>query len=478
MLYPFIYTRTKYHDYRVVTSKAQAGVPHSVVELFTEVARTMIDAENEQLEKPSWALVKKEGYTLWGMAILNETLSGKNSDKNKDKTRRPVRGFFGFISDTSISKLPYDISFFKELYATYVSPIWDSYEQLEQISCQLPSMSGGEFITKSSMLHNEINVDSGVARIIPYGSDCKGLIEAVFSYVKECSIATNVHRKSQCIEFGKDRMSFMNVVGASDSGIRDKKDIKVYVKKEPVIVHEDQVKDDSKPFEESIFTGCGDPLFGEGDPGAECKDEKKGNRYLKYGLYGFIAIVCLLLIFNGPSIWEAILTPNHTHENVEHEEEIETTERGQVYKTDPFLKTVKSEFNIQDVEFGQRFEIQYYSSSVLKEVQPSEGWIHILPPRILYSQTGVITFVCDPLGHAARDGQIRLVNEEGEESSITIHQSITAPAGDGFSVEEGKANQTEKSTRAGLRDVKLGDETPNSPSSNTDEIDNTETGTK
>ena len=112
MLYPLIYTRTKYHDYRIVTSTSLAGLPHSVVQICTEVARTMIDAENDQLKEPSWALVKKNGYTLWGIAILNDVIG----DDNKDKYNRPVRGFFGFISDTSVCKLPYSISYFKEIY--------------------------------------------------------------------------------------------------------------------------------------------------------------------------------------------------------------------------------------------------------------------------------------------------------------------------------------------------------------------------
>lgn len=472
MLYPLIYTRTKYHDYRIVTSKSLAGLPHSVVQIFTEVARTMIDAENNQLEEPSWALVKKNGYTLWGMSVLNDVLG----DENKDKYNRPVRGFFGVISDNPTNKLPYSISYFKEIYKEYVMPIWDSPEQTEQVYSPLPSIFGDEFITKSSLLNNDINVELGKCRIFPYGSNCKGLIDAAFASFQDCSIATNIHKKSRCIEFGKDKLSFMNVVGASDSGIRDIQDIKVHVKETLIEITENPFEDDPKSVEENTCAQCGDLILGDETLCPECKKKQQNKKFLKYGLYGFFTLVCVILILKGPSIWEAILSPKHTHEFVKYEEEIETSEGQHGYKTGPFLKTIKPEFNIQDADLDQTFEIKYQSSSILKKVQPTEGWIHILTPPNKYSQKGIITFVCEPLNHEARDGQIKLVNEEGNELSITIYQSTTNQVGGGFSVKN-RENQNENVTPPGLHNVILGDRTPSNPPSNNEEIENSETGT-
>lgn len=472
MLYPLIYTRTKYHDYRIVTSKSIVGLPHSVIHSFTEVVRTMIDAENNQLKEPSWALMKKNGYTLWGMAVLNDVLG----DDNKDKYNRPARGFFGFISDSSINKLPYSISYFKEIYKVYVMPIWNSPEQTEQISCQLPSMSGEEFITKSSLLNNDINGELGKCRIFPCGSNCKGLIEAAFASFEECSIATNIHKKSCCIEFGKDKLSFMNVVGASDSGIRDIQDIKVHVKETPIKINENPFEDDPKPVEENTCAQCGSLIFGDETLCPECKKKQQNKRILKYGLYGFITLMCIVLFLKGPSIWETILSPKHTHEIVKYEDEIKTSEVHHGYKTEPFLKTRKSEFNIQDADFDQPFEIQYQSSSILKKAQPTEGWIRILTPQNQYSQKGVITFVCEPLDNEARVGQIRLVNEEGKELSITIHQSTTNQTGGGFTVKD-RENQSKNITPPGLHKVVLGNRTSSNPPSNIEEIENSETGT-
>ena len=197
MMYPYIYTGTRYHDFRVVTSQMLHNLPHSVEQHFEDVARAMIKAENSQLGNPSWILVKKNGYILWGIAVLNRVLGNQCQDDDN----RPVRGFFGFISDNLISCLPYDISYFKMLYDAYVTPIWDSLEQTQQVIKQMPPMTEGDFIEKSPRLNNGINVDNSICRIYPSTSDSKSLIEAVLSSTEDCSIATNVHKKSQCIEF-------------------------------------------------------------------------------------------------------------------------------------------------------------------------------------------------------------------------------------------------------------------------------------
>lgn len=472
MMLPFIYTGTRNHDFRVVTSKMLKDVPRAVELRFEEVARTMIDADDSQLVEPSWTLVKIDGYVLWGMSVLN-TIIG---DKCLDDDKRPVRGFFGFISDASISRLPYSIAYFKELYATYVTPIWDTYEQTEQINCQIPPIYSDEFITKSSLLKDDINVDLGRCLIFPYGSDCKGLIEAVFSSFEDCSIATNIHKKSRCIEFGKDKLSFMNVVGASDSGIRGIQDIKVYVKKEPIMINGDPDKEDVNLVEGSSCTQCGKPVFGDDVMCSECKDKSQKEKHLKYGLYGFIAIVCLVLIFKGPSIWEAILSPKHAHEFVDHKDEIESPETSYVNKTNSFLRTRKSEFPIQDADIDQPFYIQYQSSSNLSEVQPSEGWIQILTLKDEYSREGVIKFVCEKLNQGARDGKIRLINEEGEVVYIKIHQTISNQAGDQYNL-KGPANKRDNPTTSGLQKIILGDENSTPPSPNIEEKENTETGT-
>ena len=297
-----------YYDFRVVTSKSLTGVPRTIVHLATDIARTLIDAENNQLEEPTWVLVKKDGFLLWGMSALNKVLG----EPNQDKEKRPTRGFFGFITDSNIAKLPYSISYFKRLYETYVVPIWDSYEQLYQIIGNAPEISGSDFIEKSSRLNDEINTDDCICRIFPSSSECKSLIEAVFSYNGDCSIATNVHRKRQCVEFGKDNISFTNAVMSSDSGQKALEDVTVFVPHEipkvTDIANDTPLENHSNDIQNNpVCPICGSSVYNYGDICANCKNEQRNKKFMKYGLYGFLALICLLLYLKGPGIWKVVL---------------------------------------------------------------------------------------------------------------------------------------------------------------------------
>lgn len=421
MIYPFIYTRTKYYDYRVVTSKSLSNVSHSFVHFATEIARTLIDAENDQLSEPSWALVKKDGYTIWGMAIVNKELG----DQSQDKYRRPVRGFFGFISDGAISKLPYSASFFKDLYAKYVLPIWDSYEQTEQITESIQTISSLDFIERSFRLISEINVNNSICRIIPNTSDSKSLIEAVLASSDDCSIATNIHRKNQCVDFGKDKFSFTNAVMSSDSRISHSEDVKVFVPQEKPTIIEDV---DNGRQEQSDRTLVGDHENFDGI-NIDGQNNKINKKYIKYGLYGFMALICLLLMFNGSSIWERLLSPKKTYEIVRIEEDKTEGHSGRVKSDSYFLNTTKHEVNISDANPNDVFMIAYESSSLLSRVNSANNWIRVITPSQKFSKKGVIEFTCEPLIRGRREGAICLSNEEGVKVTIPIYQSVSAEDG-------------------------------------------------
>lgn len=313
MFYPYIYTGTRYHDFRVVTSQMLLNLPHSIKQYFEDVARTMIKAENSQLMTPSWILVKKDGYMLWGIAVLNKVLGNKCQDDDN----RPVRGFFGFISDHQISHIPYDISYFKMLYDTYVSPIWDTLDQTQQIVKQMPPMFGDDFIGKSSRLNDDINFDNGICRIFPSTSESKSLLEAVLSAVGDCSIATNVHSKRQCVDFGKDKISFTNAVMSSDSKVNNTTDVKVYVpEKVDDFFHDQFFGKDIVIKNETVCPICGRPINANDDICKYCMNKQQNKKYIKYALYGFIALTCWLILEKGTIIWEKLLSTENPHEKI------------------------------------------------------------------------------------------------------------------------------------------------------------------
>lgn len=404
MIYPFIYTGTRYYDFRVVTSKMLKGLPQSALCPFTEIARAMINADNTLLQEPSWALVKRGGYILWGISVLNKVLG----DKCQDDDGRPVRGFFGIISDNDISRLPYDISFFSELYRTYVDPVWDSYAQTEQVTVNISDISGFDFIEKSTLKSCEINSKEEICRVFSNGYAAKYLIEAVFASSSDCSIAVNIHRKRQCIEFGKDKLSFANIVMSSDSGSNKTEDISVYVK-ENVSDNNQQLplaeeRNSRVVLDESVCNICGKSVPGYGGICADCNRRLRNRKYLKYGLYGFMALICLLLLFNGSKIWEIVLPENHANET-------------------SFLRTDIQEISVSETSFEDVFRISYMSSSPIKRVVSSNGWIKIITSPRQYSNVGVIEFVCEPLLEGERVGEISISNRNGEEITIHVHQA-------------------------------------------------------
>lgn len=421
MIYPFIYTRTKYHDYRVVSSKSLGGLHRSFVHLATEIARTLIDVENKKLDDPSWTLVKKDGYILWGMAVVNKALGNLSQDKEK----RPVRGFFGFISDNQISRLPYGVSYFKELYEKYVIPIWDSYEQTEQVMANMPAISGLDFIEKSSRLNNEINVEDSICRIFPSAVESKLLIEDVFAASCDCSIATNIHGKKQVVEFGKDRISFANAVISSDSSLKGSEDIKVFVLKERSAVITDLSNGNN------IVTAgqkhcplCGSPIFQSENVCSTCKNHQRKKKHLKYGLYVFMAIICLMLMFNGNSIWEKILSPKHQQEKVYNEEDKQKGQEGRINTPSSFLTTTKQKVNVSDAK-DDIFKFAYESSSLITQVEPTDNWIRIMTSPQQFSEKGIIEFTCDPLLQGRREGAICITNDEGIKTIIPIYQTVS-----------------------------------------------------
>lgn len=422
MIYPYIYTGTRYYDFRVVTSQMLRPVPLSVGQFFTEVACAMIKAENSQLIAPSWALVKKEGYILWGIAILNNVLGNQSYDDDA----RPVRGFFGFISDTPISRLPYDISYFKTLYATYVAPIWDSHIQTQEIVKQMPPISGVDFIEKSSRLNEELNFENDICRIFPSSYDSKTLVEAAFSSLSDCSIACNVHSKKQCVEFGTDKISFNNAVVAPDLKISKIDDVRVFVPEEtPVDIHEKRIDDDIIDNEESFCSICGRPVNENENVCQDCVKKQRNKKYVTYGLYGFMAIICLLLMFNGNSIWEKILSPKHQQEKVYNEEDKQKGQEGRINTPSSFLTTTKQKVNVSDANPDDIFKFAYESSSLITQVEPTDNWIRIMTSPQQFSEKGIIEFTCDPLLQGRREGAICITNDEGIKTIIPIYQTVS-----------------------------------------------------
>lgn len=124
----FVYTRGHdiANDYKLLFSPSEDFCPSDIRKFFLTQVRGLIniDAYAGNLEEnPRWILSKKKGYTLWGVGTMNKKLSDRN---NTDYANRDVRGFFGFIvKGTTVSTLPFDLSFFMQFYSNYIVDLWN-----------------------------------------------------------------------------------------------------------------------------------------------------------------------------------------------------------------------------------------------------------------------------------------------------------------------------------------------------------------
>lgn len=126
-IYHYCYTRGSHIDY------GNFSYPNDIAKVFVDRIRFMAlsilgDGVQRDLSIPKWILYKEKDFTVWGICCENRLL---NSNKYVDHRNRPIRGFFAIIfeecNDADV-KLPFDVEYFKQLYALEVEPYWEQQE--------------------------------------------------------------------------------------------------------------------------------------------------------------------------------------------------------------------------------------------------------------------------------------------------------------------------------------------------------------
>lgn len=127
----YCYTRGEFPDYR------NFAIPDNLnskeIETVKMIVKPIVDSPSA-LTEPVWVLYKTNKIIVWGICCFNNELSNQY---HIDGAKRQVTGFFAIsISDYSIVELslPFDISFFKELYKTDVEPYWFCRENEDHTS--------------------------------------------------------------------------------------------------------------------------------------------------------------------------------------------------------------------------------------------------------------------------------------------------------------------------------------------------------
>lgn len=309
MIYPFIYTRTKFHDYRVLSFGLLQKLPSCFVGECRAIARAAIDASNVQLQTPSWILVKTNEAILWGMACCNRLLGSQFTDKESC----PVRGFFGIILSPDSNALPFDLAFFKRLYEVYVSPIWEAAASDEEVTT-LFDIPFGSTQLLASKKEAEINFLASISRFFPWRENEADYISTVLA-TKGCnSIATNIHEREQALTIGKNNFSFQNVIMANDSGLSRIEDVFINEQVQKAIEVPNDKKIELHENDNKECPDCVNSLLSfEEDI---CEESMSKKTKTPYGLYVFFGLMCLILLFIGSDIWKAIYSDKGTAENV------------------------------------------------------------------------------------------------------------------------------------------------------------------
>lgn len=187
--FAYVYSRTKNHDYRVLSDLSDAVFPSEIRNSFENRIKGVTNDE-ESWESFKWVLVKERGFVLWGVACMNEMLDVQYS---KDKFPRALRGFTGYvIPNYSGQPLANDINVFKEIFRKVMAPIFDSYVQ-EQSADFLVDVNSASFIYPEPF-NSKLNTDYHRCRVFSPTVDAESLVASCLSYPDDISVAINVAR--------------------------------------------------------------------------------------------------------------------------------------------------------------------------------------------------------------------------------------------------------------------------------------------
>lgn len=206
----YSYTRGVGMDYG--TFVMADNLPHTLEDkLKKQVQKIRRVAEEERaLGTPYWLLIKEKDVIVWGVCCMNFTLS---AEKNTDHVGRGVYGLFAVVISDFASdsvRLPYDLNYFKALYATEIAPAWN---QTDPHSCHTPNFMEGNY-TMVGPFHNShllhLNTDPKICRSLG-NADKENLLSAALTLDRVSLLIDNVAMAQATLP----EAPFMNCLSAS-----------------------------------------------------------------------------------------------------------------------------------------------------------------------------------------------------------------------------------------------------------------------
>ena len=208
-IYHYCYTRGLHIDY------GNFSYPNDIAKVFVDRIRFMAlsilgDGIQRDLSIPKWILYKEKDFAVWGICCENRLL---NSNKYVDYRNRPIRGFFAIMfegcNDADV-KLPFDVEYFKQLYALEVEPYW---EQQEQHKNKTVGFIPGEYVYICSSANSlTIHLNTDVFKCKSLGNVNKEDVLSVALTLDNVSLLIDNDNLEQATNRGG---SFMNCLSAN-----------------------------------------------------------------------------------------------------------------------------------------------------------------------------------------------------------------------------------------------------------------------
>ncbi len=214
----FIYSRNRNNDYKLIYAPSPDYCPSEVRLQFIKQARGVINIESYPgtLETPRWFISRIDGCVLFGVGCLNRVLSDTN---NTDYTGTPVRGFFGIVINEKVEQkgVPYDISFFKDLYESQIIPVWENArDEFKFIGVEANiDETKYEFIERG-VSGSGLNTSERQTFILPEATDTAAMIAEVLSTSEDTSFVSNLDAQEHATA------SEINFYNAAVNGVTEK----------------------------------------------------------------------------------------------------------------------------------------------------------------------------------------------------------------------------------------------------------------
>lgn len=208
-IYHYCYTRGHNIDYDDYSYPYDIDV--RMIDDIRSMALSILgDGIQRDLSVPKWIFYKEKDFAVWGICCENKLL---NSNKYVDHRNRPIRGFFAIMfegcNDADI-KLPFDVEYFKQLYALEVEPYW---EQQEQHKNKTVGFIPGEYhYICSSANGSEIHLNTDVFKCKSLGNVDKEDVLSVALTLDNVSLLIDNDNLEQATNRGG---SFMNCLSAN-----------------------------------------------------------------------------------------------------------------------------------------------------------------------------------------------------------------------------------------------------------------------